>query len=156
MFEALQAEAQFTHLLQGFATPALDSFFIVITHLGNPLLWMALSAFLFWKGDEKKSFFLATAILFISALVGVLKPLIGRARPPIEDFRVLALEIDSPYALPSGHAGTIGSVFGYYWEKFANTARFAGIIIVVLVLASRVYLGAHYIGDVLLGVLFGF
>lgn len=156
MFEPLEAEIVFSHFIQSFSNASLDSFFFVITQLGNPALWIVLSAFLYWKGDEKKSFFITMVILFSVALVGILKPLLGRLRPPSEEFRVLIPEIYSPYALPSGHATTIAGIFGFYWEKFKKNARVIGLLIVFLVLLSRIYLGVHYIGDVLVGGLFGF
>lgn len=155
MFGPLEAEIIFSHFIQNLSNTSLDSFFFVITQLGNPALWIILSAFLYWKGDEKKSFFITTVILFSAALVGILKPILGRLRPG-DEFRVLVNEMDSPFALPSGHATTIAGIFGYYWEKFKKNARVMGLLIVFLVLLSRVYLGAHYLGDVLLGGLFGF
>lgn len=156
MFEAIGAEIAFSHYVQSFANISLDYFFLVITQLGNPVLWLSLSAFLYWQGEEKKSVFLSTSLLFTSAFVGLLKPAIGRLRPPESEFRVLITEIQSQFAMPSGHATTIAGIFGYYWEKFAKSARVIGLVIVLLVLASRVYLGAHYIGDVIVGGLFGF
>jgi len=156
MFEPLEAEIVFSHFVQNFSNASLDSFFLVITQLGNPALWIVLSAFLYWKGDEKKSFFITSVILFSSALVGILKPAIGRLRPSSEEFRVLVQESFSFYALPSGHATTIAGIFGFYWEKFKKNARVIGLLVVFLVLLSRIYLGAHYLGDVLIGGLFGF
>jgi len=156
MFEPLEFEIWFSTFVQGFSGASLDSFFLVLTWLGNPVIWIALAAFLYWKGDEKKSFFLAITILFASALVGILKPVLGRLRPNNEEFRVIVHEIDSIYGLPSGHATTIAGIFGYYLEKFKKNAKIIGLAIVLLVLLSRIYLGAHFLGDVALGGLFGF
>ncbi|MAG17908.1 MAG: hypothetical protein CL944_00335 [Candidatus Diapherotrites archaeon] len=156
MFEALEAELWFSTFVQSFSTVSLDSFFLTITWLGNPVLWISLAAFLYWKGDEKKSFFLMLTILFATAVVGILKPLIGRLRPSEEMFRVLDNLTESQYSFPSGHSATIAGIFGYYWEKFKHNARITGLIIVLLVLLSRIYLGVHFLGDVLVGALFGF
>jgi len=153
-FEVLAPEIAFSHFVQSFSSSSLDSFFLTITFLGNPAFWFGLSAFLYWKGDEKKSFFLALTILFASAVTGILKELTMRPRPTSEQVRVMVEEYG--YAFPSGHAATIGGIFGYYWEKFMKNAKIAGLIIVLLVLLSRIYLGVHFLGDVVVGGLFGF
>lgn len=154
MFEPLAIETAFSHFVQSFANSSLDSFFIGISVLGHPALWFFLAAFYYWKGDEKKSFWLASTILFISAVIGVLKIVTARPRPDPDIFRVITPE--TGYALPSGHSAIASGMFGYYWEKFRRSARFIGLVIVVLVMLSRVYTGAHFLGDVIIGAFFGF
>lgn len=152
----IEPEIIATHLLQSFASPTLDLFFSAATWLGNPAFWIMLAAFYFWKGDERKSFSIGAIILFASALVGIIKPLAGRLRPLAPDFRVIATDIEGRFSMPSGHATTVAGIYGYFWEKFTPTLKVLGIIIVAVVMVSRVYLGAHFLGDVVVGVLFGF
>src|SRR3989344_4603968 len=155
MFEPLELEIAFGHFVQSSYSSSLDAFFLILTQLGNPVLWLLLIALLYWSGEEKKSFFLASTLIFVAALVGILKLITLRARPLESEFRVLVQEPLSLYSLPSGHAATIAGVFGYYWEKFEHSARILGLFIVLLVMISRVYLGAHYLGDVLVVGLIG-
>lgn len=142
------------HFVQSFANASLDQFFSLITHLGNPALWILLAIFLYWKGEERKAISVASVILFTSALIGGLKESIQRPRPSPQDFRVLVQE--SGYSFPSGHAATIAGIFGYSWERFKGSAKAFGIIVVLLVMTSRVYLGVHFVGDVIVGAAFGF
>ena len=156
MFEALPIEIAFSHFVQGFSSAPLDAFFQIFTLFGNPFVWFALAAFLYWKGDEKKSFFIASTLLFAAAIVGLLKIAAGRLRPMEPDFRVIVRDIESNLSLPSGHATTIAGVFGYYYEKIERNGRAIWLLVVGVVMLSRIYLGAHYLGDVIVGALFGF
>ncbi len=154
--QPLPFETAAGHLIQSIANPSLDYFFSIITGLGNPGLWFLLAVFLYWKGDEKRALSIATVILFASAIVGILKDVTGRIRPSPEEYRVIAGDLDSNLSFPSGHATTITGIFGFYWEKFSGHARLLGILVVGLVMVSRVYLGVHFIGDVIVGASFGF
>ena len=152
--QPLPFETAFSHFVQSFSNPSLDYFFQIITHLGNPVLWVALAAFIYWSGHEKKSFFLGFSLLLTSAVVGLAKPLIDRPRPLPADFRVIAPS--DPYSFPSGHSAVAASAFGYYYEKFRKQAKLVGIVIVLLVMLSRIYLGVHFLLDVVVGAFIGF
>lgn len=95
-----------------------------------------------------------------SALVHLLKALIGRARPEL--FAELGAYSLSPLtgdtlfeSFPSGHSAAVGSFFG----AFAMLApRFRPLFLVgaLLIGVSRVIVGAHYPSDVAAGLLVGF
>ncbi len=144
----------FSHFVQSFSSPSLDYFFHTITWLGNPALWALLVAFIYWSGEEKKSFFLAFSLLLAGAITAVLKPLIARPRPSGAGYNVLVRE--GGYSFPSGHATVISNVFGYYYEKFKKHSQMVGALVVLLVMLSRIYLGVHYLLDVVFGGVIGF
>jgi membrane-associated phospholipid phosphatase len=139
--------------LQSFSTPLLDLFFGIITFFGHPLPWIIVAAWLFWLGYEKRSFMLMSIILVSSLFAGFFKILIGRVRPE----GILVLENQAgTYSMPSGHATLAGSIYSFYEKKIKLKTKYVAIILVILVLISRVYLGVHFVSDVLAGLLLGY
>ncbi|MBI4210892.1 MAG: phosphatase PAP2 family protein [Candidatus Diapherotrites archaeon] len=155
MLEPTQPEIAFSHFVQSFASQPLDIFFQIVTMLGHPAVWLAVAAFLYWKGEEKKSFFIAANILFAAAVVGILKSVTGRPRPSPAEFMVIGAESDSNLSFPSGHTTTISAMLGYYWKTISRNIMVMWFAAIALVMLSRVYLGQHYIGDVVVGSMFG-
>jgi undecaprenyl-diphosphatase len=108
---------------------------------------------------------LGLAIAAQAALVWALKLAIGRVRPWLA--LGLAAPIGAPHdgSFPSGHAAGSFCVAAFLfvalpaaWPRSPGGARAlagAALTIATLVALSRVYLGAHFPGDVLAGALLG-
>jgi len=139
--------------LQIFSTPILDLFFQVITFFGHPLPWIIIAAWLFWLGKEKRSFMLISIILVSNLVAGSLKSIIMRPRP--EGLIVLENQTGT-FSMPSGHATLSGTIFSFYEKKLKTKEKYLAGILVILVLISRLYLGVHFVSDVLAGVLLGY
>lgn len=146
-------DAGFGQLMQSLSSPWLGAFFGTVTLLGDPLLWLLALAYLHWKGDVKSALFFAGAILLAYAVVGPLKEITARPRPFADGLPLAAG--NGGYSFPSGHATTVSSVLGYFWSGAALHKALA-VCIVLLVMLSRVYLGVHYLSDVVVGTLLGF
>jgi len=142
------------------ATPALTKVMLVITNLHGPAaigLWMALAAvYLAWRRDWYWLICLMVTVPSGMLLNVLMKQAFHRARPSFDN-PLLAL---SSYSFPSGHvAGTTlfyGVLAAMLVSKIDAWRRQVGIVVgaialVMLVALSRVYLGAHYLSDVLGG-----
>jgi len=139
--------------LQSFSAPLLDLFFKAITYFGHPAPWIIIAAWLFWIGKEKKSLMVASIILFSGVVTGALKMVIARPRPE----GILILEHDAyGYSMPSGHSTLAAAMYSFFEKKVKPYERALFLALVLLTVISRMYLGVHYLTDVLAGLLLGY
>jgi len=115
--------------------------------------------FAFVKIKNSYAFYLLCSVVMAVAATGVLKVLIGRSRPIIYEalnatFFVPGTTETVFNSMPSGHtaASFAGLVMiGMLFPKIKWATWGMAIIIAV----SRVYIGAHWVGDVILGAFIG-
>ena len=102
---------------------------------------------------------LVGAMVFSTIVSTVVKALVARPRPSGELQTVPGVE--SSFSFPSGHtigAATLVLVGGYLlWREARTRSAFVewsvvSVVVVLVVAASRLYLGYHFITDVLAGV----
>jgi membrane-associated phospholipid phosphatase len=140
----------------GWATSAMKA----ITWLGSsvvlyPLLVIVGAYFLWRHRDWGPGARCAAALVGAVALYDIVKPAVGRARPPADVW----IGHYSGFAFPSGHAtgsiafyGMLALVLSARASPKARIALWTAAGLVVLVVgASRIYLGAHWMTDVLAG-----
>jgi membrane-associated phospholipid phosphatase len=141
-------------MLQSMFAPELNWFFLAITMLGNDVVLVGLSAAVYWCIDKRRGR-LVTYILLISAYLNYfLKVLVPWPRPPV-DLRI-AERNETSYGFPSGHAQDSTT----FWTWIALNFRkriltILGAMVVVAVGISRVYLGLHYLAQVIGGWVIG-
>ncbi len=98
---------------------------------------------------------IVTAISF--GVLWALKHYFAIARPYVMDPNVISYGPESSFAFPSGHALMSVVILGWVALRHpkSHVLLWGTVILVLLIGASRVYLGAHYPTQVVAGWLFG-
>jgi len=141
-----------------FHHPSLREAVLVATYLGNwkVLLLVLAATVLIFHEERRFSRGLALVISIAGAggLAELLKVLIARPRPRAALYHVAG------YGFPSGHAMLAVSFYGMGvwlvlcsgWRRRWKALSCAGLVLIMLLVgASRVYLRAHWLSDVLGG-----
>jgi len=143
------------------AVPSLTRAMIVVSFLGAPSTLSGATAVICLVLIARRSYRRLSPLIALvfggNALNYGLKLLVHRARPAFVD-PLVTIAGDS---FPSGHAMASTIFYGFVVtyivanvlrQRGKNAAIGAGILMVVLVCFSRVYLGVHYLSDVLAGI----
>jgi membrane protein DedA with SNARE-associated domain/membrane-associated phospholipid phosphatase len=158
----VQADLRIEELFLVFRHGTLINLFSWITLLCEWQYALVLSAIIliiFWLYQKRE--YIISFIITISGtiLFGVISKMIVQ-RPRPEN----ALVNESTFSFPSNHAGLSVALFGfliyYYWRNFKTWRNklnilFANLTLILLIGFSRLYLGVHYLSDVLGGYLLG-
>jgi undecaprenyl-diphosphatase len=145
--------------LHAHATDSLTSFFKAVTELGNGVVLAGVTAIAAYLLARRRLF--AEALLMVLAFVGAevlsygLKLGFRRDRPFFTD----PLATENTYSFPSGHAtvslATYGALAVVLSRRLGGRGRLASLgaaaVLVSLIGFSRLYLGVHYLSDVLAG-----
>lgn len=141
------------------ATRPLTEFFEAVTTLGNGIVLAGVAAIAAYLLARRRYY--TEAVLMVLAYVGAevlsysLKLAFRRDRPFFTD----PLATVSTYSFPSGHATVSVAVYGalclVLLRRLTGPARVvclaAAVLLVSLIGFSRLYLGVHFLSDVLAG-----
>lgn len=142
--------------LEGLRTSFLNTLFEGITMLGEETLIILLVVALWFAVDKK----LAQQLFFVTAtslsVNGIVKNFAKVPRPFTKGISCVRLDTATGYAFPSGHTQGFATWSSFFAVKYKKTwfCILVGVLI-ASVAFSRLYLGAHYPSDVLVGVAFG-
>lgn len=157
-------DVQISNWMHERTTPALTIAALLITDMHTydriSVMTLIVALFLIW---QRRWYELLIAVLAVPGgilLNVLLKQLFQRARPVFDD----PLFILDTYSFPSGHALNSTVFYGMlaaliFWNVINWRWRLAVLVVaglmITLVAFTRVYLGAHYLSDVLAGILEG-
>ena len=145
------------------SNPFLDSIMLTITGLGNPPVVVAfIVGTTFWLWRKRKS--LQLKIFALICLGGIvfnvgLKLVFTKTRPHLWN----QLIVETTFSFPSGHALGASIMYGFLAyllaTEFPRFSRLIYVFMIGLILMigfSRLYLGVHWLTDVIAGYLVGF
>jgi membrane-associated phospholipid phosphatase len=114
--------------------------------------------FLFWLGTRRAwwtAAFVVTANVTVSPLTVLLKDLVGRVRPAFENGGLSYGGLSFPSGHSSGIATLVTVALVLFWPRLSAPARrwavAGGVALVVLVGLTRMWLGVHFLSDVVGG-----
>lgn len=159
-------DSWFSLEVQEHVNPFLDWVMIAISFLGQRIVAIAttlITALLFFLFGKKRASLFVVFTLFASLVSSVIKYIVNRPRPAKDLVRVI--EKTSLQSFPSGHVTFYTVFFGFLiylmWSMkgILLPVRIAvsgiSIFLIIAVAASRIYLGAHWLTDVIGGYFLG-
>ncbi|KTG10100.1 hypothetical protein AUR64_10920 [Haloprofundus marisrubri] len=141
----------FSETIRASIPPEFAGWFVPVTELGGVAFSLAFLCLFYWLTDRDRAATLTALVLGAAALVLGLKGAFALPRPPIET----ALVVETGYGFPSGHAVIATVLYGglaALVDVGRRAVRYAtAAALVAVVSLSRVVIGVHYVGDVLVG-----
>lgn len=153
--------------MNGWHTPWLDSSMFLMS---QTLFWLPLYClliYLLFRNFKKQAWLVLIAVALTLLLTNlltaeVMKPGFARLRPSHDPSMAGLVHLvrgysEDLYGFSSGHAANTFAVALFFWWTFRGKYPWMGLLFAwaVLVSYTRIYLGVHYPGDILAGVLLG-
>jgi membrane-associated phospholipid phosphatase len=143
-------------------SPGLDRFLTVFTHLGGPtgmtIIASVITALMVWRWRSRTPLVLMVIAVAGSLLITIVgKAAVSRVRPPLPD---AVPPYEHSFSFPSGHAlnsTVIAGLVAYLIVRRLDSAPQRGLVIGLAALwaasigLSRVFLGHHWLTDVMFG-----
>jgi len=134
-----------------------DIIFPLLSRIGNAgAVWLIVAIILGYNRHTRGfAFMLFFSMVLAHIISQILKPIIGRPRPFVQDPGVhLLIHTPGGYSCPSGHSASSFAAATVIW-LFSNRFGTAALILALLIAFSRVFLFVHYPSDTFLGSLLG-
>lgn len=152
----LLALQQLRESLPGF----VEKFFVLLSYIGDGPALVALVLVVYWCVDKKAGQFSLVAFSAGNFISQLLKNIVCAYRPWVRDAAIVpaadAIEGAGGYSFPSGHVtGTATSLGSFAWlaRKNHKWITVVCVIVILLMMFSRNFLGVHTPQDVLVALL---
>jgi len=140
-----------------FANRIMDSVMRIFSHLGDVGgIWIVTGVLLILNQNFRRTGTAVLVALVLSAIIcnGIIKNIVGRARPYSYEQLELLIRPPKDPSFPSGHtSASVAAVMAMALTGFSWWPLFA--VIAFLIAFSRMYLYVHFPSDILGGAAFG-
>jgi membrane-associated phospholipid phosphatase len=148
-------DADFILFLQT-TLPDLTAIMAFFSFLGSEQFYLLVMPVVYWCVDANLGLRVATLLITSEAVNSLFKLAFHRPRPYWVEPRIQALSAEPTYGLPSGHAQTAVAVWGGLALQIKQRWLWGmALLIIFLISVSRIYLGVHFVTDVVGGWLIG-
>lgn len=150
---------EFVEWFQSFSNDFLDFLFNMISFMGEEYIYITIMGFVYWTYNKKFGEFLGLSLAFSMVFNNTLKEIVDAPRPFTEyPNRVenLRPSTSSGNSFPSGHTQLFSTfLYGAAFYLKKKWIYIASSILVILMMMSRIYLGVHYLEDVVAAAIIG-
>lgn len=156
MFDSLHTmELTWIHTLHTIRSPFLDGFMKLLNLVDSGPSWIGLSLCILFLYHHKPGIRMVFLVLLSGILNQDLKELFGQPRPTHLAPELGLIQLKS-FGFPSGAAQSSVALFGFLAYTFKKQwVSWLMVFLILLISFSRVYLGAHFISDILGGWIVG-
>lgn len=124
--------------------------------LGSEEFFLVALPLIYWCLDSRAGLRIGAIVLFTGSLNDILKLALHGPRPYWYSTQVQAFASETSFGVPSGHAQTAVGLWGMGAALLKRPwAWVVAVLVMALIGLSRLYLGVHFVHDVLLGWILG-
>lgn len=145
MISALEADRKVQEYISSRRTPKITQIMIGFTSLGSSPVIGVLLLFTYFLGSLNQFITLSAVVLMTTALVQTIKHFSARERPKNQ-----VIKASFASSFPSGHSASsfsVATTISFFYPE----VLLLSFTVASLVALSRVYLGEHFLSDIVAG-----
>lgn len=124
----------------------------IFSFLGDEMFYLFVMPAIFWCYDSRLGLQVGLLLMLSNGVNSIFKFLFHSPRPFWVSNKVHAMVKETSFGIPSGHSQNAAAMWGYFASVSKKVwLRVVFVLVIFFIGFSRLYLGVHFITDVLLG-----